>query len=226
MLFQILPEYTVEITSFVLSVVFAGSVSVFAFRVSKKHRKGIMAKAYFFMGLGFISYVIAELLYYTFDLIFGIKAYQSISDVFFFFALYPLIMIHLLLNLKYFHIILTRIQKIWIPAIPVFILSLFAMTSLSIPDMGFDFFYGLIFVSGATITFTFTIVGALTFRYGALGVVWLLLLIGLMINAFGDIWYYHLEIFGQYYDGHPVTVIWFVSNLFIIYALYKHAKII
>ena len=100
------------------------------------------------------------------------------------------------------------------------------MLSLSIPDaeLNFDFYYGFIFVTGASLTLSFTIVGAVIFRQGVLGIIWLLLVLGLMINAAGDIWYYHLEIFGSYYDAHPVTVVWYVSNLFIIYALYKHLK--
>jgi len=45
-----------------------------------------------------------------------------------------------------------------------------------------------------------------------------------MINTAGDVWYYHLEIFGEYFDAHPVTVAWFVANMIMIYALYKHIK--
>ena len=98
--------------------------------------------------------------------------------------------------------------------------------SISVPDaeLNFDFYYGLIFVAGASTTLSFTIIGALTFREGVLGPIWFLLVIGLMINAAGDVWYYHLEIFGEYFDAHPVTVVWFVANLFMIYALYKHIK--
>ncbi|NIT60661.1 MAG: hypothetical protein GWN00_32005, partial [Aliifodinibius sp.] len=107
---------------------------------------------------------------------------------------------------SYFHTGYTTLQKIWIPAIPVFAVFVYIVMSLSVPDaeLNFDFYYGLIFVSAASVTFSFTVLGALTFQSGALGVVWLLLLLGLMINAAGDVWYYHLEIFGHYFDAHPV----------------------
>lgn len=225
--FQVLSEDDVGILAFLLSVGFAAGVALLAFVVSKQNETGIISKAYLSLGFGFTSYVIAELLYYTFELVFEIEPYPSIADVFFF-ALYPLLLGHLILNMKYFHSGYSALQKIWIPGIPVFALAVYVIMSLSVPEaeLNFDFYYGLIFVAGASTTLSFTILGALVFRQGALGVVWLLLVVGLMLSTAGDVWYYHLEIFGYYYDAHPVTVIWFVANMFIIYALYKHIKVI
>jgi len=77
---------------------------------------------------------------------------------------------------------------------------------------------------GSSMVLSFAILGASIFKRGVLGTVWLLLVIGLMINAAGDVWYYNLEIFEAYYDAHPVTTMWYVANMFIIYALYKHLK--
>lgn len=210
---------------FPLSVSLAAVVAIFAFIVSKQNETGILKKAYFFLGLGFTSYAIAEILYYLFELVLGIQAYPSIADVFFF-ALYPLVLGHLLLNVHFFHSGYTRLQKLWIPLIPIFALIVYVMMSLTVPDaeFNFDFYYGFIFVAGASVTLSFTILGASIFKQGVLGTVWLLLVIGLMINAAGDVWYYHLEIFGEYYDAHPVTVVWYVANLFMVYALIKHLK--
>lgn len=224
-LYNMMSEDDVGMLAFIFSVGFATTVAVFAFIVSKQNDTGILSKSYFLLGLGFTSYVIAELLYYTFDLILGIEAYPSIADVFFF-ILYPFILGHLFLNIRFFSSGYTTSQKFWILAIPIFALIAYVILSLSISDseLNFDFYYGFIFVTGASLTLSFTIVGATIFRQGVLGIVWLLLVLGLMINAAGDVWYYHLEIFGFYYDAHPVTIVWYVSNLFIIYALYKHLK--
>lgn len=222
---NLVSEDDVGILALILSLIFSSGVAILSFIVAKQNERGIVAKSYFFLGLAFTSYVIAEALYYTFDLVLGIEAYPSIADVFFF-ALYPGTLAYLLLNIKYFHSGFNISQKIWIPAIPIFALIVYIIMSISVPDseLNFDFYYGLIFVAAASTTLSFTIIGAITFREGILGSIWLLLVIGLMINAAGDIWYYHLEIFGEYFDAHPVTVIWFVANLFMIYALYKHIK--
>jgi hypothetical protein len=207
------------------SLVFSSAVAILSFVMAKQNENGILAKAYFFLGIAFTSYVTAEVLYYLFELILEIDSYPSIADVFFF-TVYPGILIFLFLNMKYFHSGFTLFQKIWVPAIPIFALIVYVIMSISVPDaeLNFDFYYGLIFVAAASITLSFTIIGALTFREGILGPIWFLLVMGLMINAAGDVWYYHLEIFGEYFDAHPVTVVWFVANMFMIYALYKHIK--
>lgn len=222
---NLVSEDDAGILAFILSITFAGIVAIFSFVVSKQNEIGILAKSYFFLGLGFTSYVIAEVLYYSFELIFKIEPYPSIADIFFF-ALYPFVLGHLLLNIKYFHSGYTKLQKIWIPGIPIIALTVYVLMSYGVADaeLNFDFYYGLIFVAGAATTLTFTILGAQIFKEGVWGTVWLLLVFGLMISTSGDMWYYHLEIFGYYYDAHPVTVIWFIANSIIIYALYKHVK--
>ena len=176
--------------------------------------------------MGFLSYAIAEVLYYTFDLILGIEPYPSIADVFFF-LLYPFALGHLLLNIKFFNTKVSSIQKIWLAAIPISFIVIYSfMSFLELDEPNFDYYYGIIFIAGSSTTLGFAILGAKIFQQGAIGVAWLLLVIGILINAIGDVWYYHLEIFGEYFDAHPVTVIWYVSNLLMIYALYKHQKVL
>lgn len=212
---------------FILSVGIASAVSISSFIISKRYwGTTVFGKSYLFLGLGFLSYAIAEVLYYSFDLFLGIEPYPSIADIFFF-ALYPLALSHLLINIKFFTPSISLKQKIGIVLIPIFFIitySLMSFTELDEPN--FDYYYGIIFVAGASTTLSFAMLGAKIFRQGMLGVAWLLLVIGILINAVGDVWYYNLEIFGAYYDAHPVTVVWYVSNLLMIYALYKHQKII
>ena len=81
-------EEDVGTTALVPSLIFSAGVAILSFIMAKQNENGILAKAYFFLGLAFTSYVIAEVLYYTFELILEIEAYPSIADVFFF-ALYP-----------------------------------------------------------------------------------------------------------------------------------------
>lgn len=224
---NVVSEEDIGTIAFSFSILLTITVAIFALIVSRQHEIGIIAKSYFALGLGFLSYVMGEILYYSMEDLFGIEPYPSVADVFFF-ATYPLLLIHLILNIRNFNVGYTKLQKIWIPSIPILALVAYTILFIGVPDaeINFDFYYGLIFVAASSTTLSFSILGALTFRQGALGVVWLLLVLGLMINATGDVWYYHLEIFGQYYDAHPLTSIWFVANLFIIYALYKHLKII
>ena len=213
--------------AFILSVTIAFAVSGVSFIVAKRYwHTHVFGRAYLSLGLGFLSYAVAEILYYTFELILGIPGYPSIADIFFF-ALYPFVLIHLILNIRFFIKQFSRRSKFWIPLIPVGFVVTYAYTALvELGEPNFDFYYGIIFICGASITLSFAILGASIFRKGVLGVAWLLLVIGILTNALGDLWYYYLELAGAYYDAHPVTVVWYVSNLIMVYALYKHQKII
>ena len=90
--------------------------------------------------------------------------------------------------------------------------------------VSFDFFYGLTFIIDSGTTSAFTIVGAKIFKEGTLGMVWLLLVIGILVNTIGDVWYYNLEIFEQYDLMHPVNIFWYSSYWLMVYALYRHKK--
>ena len=216
------------------NIVFPGAVasawaaSITSFIVAKRYiGTHVFGKAYFALGLAFLSYGIGEVIFYTLD-IFGMEVYPSIADIFFF-ALYPLLMTHLIINIRFFNVKLSTAQKIWLPLIPIiFVLaygfiSFEELTSENIDD--FDFLYGIIFLAGAAVVFSLSLLGATIFRQGLLGVAWLLLVIGLLINALGDLWYYVEELIGYYHDAHPVTVIWWIANAIVVYALYKHQKV-
>ena len=198
-------------------------VGVAAIFVSKHYGDSrIFGRSYLALGIGYFSYGLGEIIF-TFLNIFEYETYPSIADVFFF-LVYPFIIIYMFLNLKYFKTGLMKIQKVWLPAIPTISLITYVMMSMSITDaeLNFDFYYGLIFVSVSSITLSMSILGAVTFRKSLLGTVWLLLMVGIFLNTVGDVWYYHLEIFGLYTDQHIVNVIWHLSNMIMIYALFKH----
>ena len=172
-----------------------------------------------------MAYFIAEVLYYSFDLYLGIEPYPSVADIFFF-ALYPFSLIHLILNIRFFNPKFSIKQKAWLIVVPAIIFSIYSYTTLiEYEEPNFDYYYGIIFVLGASIVFAFAVLGASVFRKGVLGVAWLLLVCGILISTVGDVWYYYLEVFEEYSDLHPVNVMWYVSDFLIIYALAKHRKI-
>ncbi|HSG73915.1 MAG TPA: histidine kinase [Nitrosopumilaceae archaeon] len=226
-LLNTLNEDTAGNLAFALSVGIASGVAVSSFIVSKRYwGTAVFGKSYLALGFAYFSYALAEVLYYTFDLILGIEPYPSVADIFFF-GLYPLTITHLILNIRFFNAKISKPSKIWLPLIPIVFLIVYGYISFTeFEEANFDFYYGMIFVAIASITLSIAILGASVFRQGVIGVAWLLLVIGILMNATGDLWYYHLEVFGEYFDAHPVTVVWYVSNLVMIYALYKHQKIL
>jgi len=231
----LIPESETEKYEFIISIIsFVNplATSIASFVIWRKYGGTLVfGRAYFFLGVAYLMVFAAELTYLIYDLVLNIDPYPSIADVFFF-ALYPFTLIHLILNIKFFKLKILQTGRKWLFVIPIFItityvLSFILSTSGKVEDfISFDFFYGLIFTIGSAITLAFAVLGAKIFREGALGTVWLLLVIGILVNTIGDVWYYHLEIFEQYDLMHPVNIFWYSSYWLMVYALYRHKKAI
>ena len=219
-------EFLISIISFVNPL----ATSITSFVIWKRYDGSLVfGRAYLFLGMAYFMVFAAELTYLIYDLVLHVDPYPSIADVFFF-ALYPFTLIHLILNIRFFKSNIIQKEKKWLFVIPIFIVSTYVLSSMfstsgTFEDhISFDFFYGLIFTIGSAITLTFAMLGAKIFKSGSLGTVWLLLVIGILVNTIGDVWYYHIEIFGQYDLMHPVNIFWYSSYWLMVYALYRHKK--
>ncbi len=198
-----------------------------AFYISKLYWPGkIFGKAYFALGISFGMWFVAEVIWQAYENIFFISPYPSIADIFYF-AFYPFALYHMITNIRGFEVKIFKKSNIWMVAIPVIILS--GYSYLAITEWGgtnFDYYYSLIFVTIASVSTSFAILGALTFRRSAFAIVWSLLAVGLFLHIAGDVWYYYLEIFSEYADTHVVNALWQTGWMIIIYSLYKHQKIL
>lgn len=198
-----------------------------AFFISKLYWPGkIFGKAYFALGISFGMWLVAELIWQAYENILFIEPYPSIADIFYF-AFYPFALYHMITNIRGFEVKFTKKTISWMATIPIAILvtySYIAITSWG--GTNFDYYYSLIFIIAASISTSFAILGALTFRSSAFAVVWSLLAIGLFLHILGDVWYYYLEIFSAYTNTHVVNALWQAGWMVIIYSLYKHQKIL
>ena len=212
---------------FVISIINPLAASIASFVVAKRYKGAkVFGRAYFSLGIAYLMVFCAEVTYLIYDLFLGLDPYPSIADVFFF-ALYPFTLIHLILNIRFFKPSLGIGTKIWIVVIPIGIIITYVFSAFQeIEETNFDFYYGIIFITGSAVTLVFAVLGARVFKEGVLGKAWLLLVIGILANTIGDVWYYYLEVFGGYDLIHPVNLFWYTSYWIIVYALYKHKSII
>ena len=211
------------------------SVAIASFVIWTRYRSTkIFGRAYFSLGLAYVTIVAAEITYITYDIILHQDPYPSIADVFFF-AMYPFTLIHLILNIRFFKPDALNKDKILLMAIPAGIILTYVMMfghhmtyeeKIPVEYTSFEYYFGLMFIAASAITLAFAISAAKIFREGVLGTVWLLLVVGILANTVGDVWYYHIEIFAQYDLIHPVNMFWYASYWLIIYALIKHKKLI
>jgi hypothetical protein len=200
--------------------------SIFAFLVARRYwGSEVFGKAYLALGLAYLMTFIGEIVWNYYVVVLQEEPYPSIADIFFF-AWYPFAIYHLVKNSLYFKRRLDISTKIWLTMIPIVIVSVYSYLTIESGGLTFDFYYGLIFVAATSVSLSFAILGASVFRYSILRTVWLLLVLGIMINSVADVWYYYLEIFGQYDEVHVVNSMWIAGFMIVAYALYKHRKTI
>jgi len=142
---------------------------------------------------------------------------------------YPLLLVHLILNIKFFVNKINKLSKIWIVLMPIIVLLVYyilSATEIKVEVFEFDFYYGTVFIYFSALTLSFAVIGAIIFKEGVIGKTWLLLVIGILFNTMGDTWYYNLELFEAYNLVHPVNMFWYAGYWLVIYALIKLKKII
>ena len=220
------------------------SVTIFAFFMAKRYwGSRIFGKTYLALALGFLCYSIGWNLWW-YIVIYGLDSnpYFNYPDIFFI-AYYPLIIYHIRQNSNYFKRSISGKQKLIIVIIPITITSMYAFFGLfqisadgglatiqisaySNYDEEFfkEFFLGFGYIFATSLTFGLAIIAAQIFRTTVLGAAWGLLLLGIMLNTFADIFYYYVELFGGYVRQDPVTGIWLAGTVFLCYGLYLHRK--
>jgi hypothetical protein len=216
-------EHIISIVSIINPLI----ASVAAFLVVKRYGSSVVfGKAYAALGTGLFMLFLGEVTWYYFAFVLEVEPFPSIADLFFY-LFYPLSAIHIILNVRFFHSKISLIDKFWICTIPVAISLAYSILALNqIGEANFDFYYGLVFVLSTSIVLALSLLGVVVFRGGALGIVWVLLLLGILLTSIGDVWYFYLELLEEYESGHLVELLWYAGYWIIFYALYKHRKII
>jgi hypothetical protein len=202
------------------------SISAFVVAGFYKMSK-VMGFSYIFLGIGMLCGAIGEAIYSVQSVLLQIDPFPSIADGFFL-AQSFFWMAHVVTNLKYFkQTISHRHLMIFIGIFTVIITSYLVSGILSQKiESSFEFYYGLIFVIIAGILLPLFLYAAITFRGGLWGSAWNLLLLGMILTIIGDVWYYHLELTGEFDDWHPVMLLWFIGFWIQTYSLWKHRKLL
>ena len=222
-LFYFPESETADTSVYVVSIINPLAASIASFFVAKRYQgTKVFGRAYTSLGLAYLMVFLAEITYVIYEEFLSLDPYPSIADVFFF-ALYPLTLIHLILNIRFFKPSIGKTTKTWLVGLPIVIIITYTLTSYQeFGEASFDFYYGIIFIVGSAVTLGFAVFGASIFRSGLLGTAWLVLVLGILANTIGDVWYYYLEVFGEYSLSHPVNLFWYTSYWIVVYALLKH----
>jgi len=90
--------------------------------------------------------------------------------------------------------------------------------------LDFDFAYGMVFVSSAALTVGLSTLGIISFKRSLQGLVWVLILGSLLINAISDVWYFHLELFEGYVALDTIDTLYLATWMVMFYGLYRHYR--
>ena len=217
-------ELTIATFSFSISAIPAG---IAAFIVGRRYSSSeVFGITYIALGIAFFVATVGDLTYIYYGWFTEEVPYPSLADVFFL-LYYPFVGYHLVRNINYIKKDLKWSSKFGAVLLSATIVGIFVYMSIDmIEEEPFDFYFGLIFVSASASIFSLALLGATVFRHSILGSAWLLLAGALFIFTVADVWYYYLEIIGGYTGAHFVNTLWVLSNVGIVYALYKHKKTI
>lgn len=199
------------------------AIIVFSFITAKKYFGTLIySKAFKFLGISFVGIFFGELIYFIYEELLGLDPYPSLGDAFYF-MFYPMIILFLRINIRFFSPKHSKIDTIIVLGIPITLSGIYVI--LTTPnEFSFDFGFGLASIIATTTTLGFAIQAVRTFRGGVIQTTWILFVIGALSIAIGDVWYYYLEIFEGYSLEHPVNLFWYVGYLFVLYSLLKHKK--
>jgi len=204
------------------------AVGITALFIAKRYKGSpVFGKTYLALGIGFILLFVGDSIVYNYYLyVLEEDPYPSLADVFFI-AFYFFTGYHLVKNIKYFKKDLVLSHKIAVPTLAiamVAILGLFTIETLeSDPTV---YFMGLLYVVASAAILSLALLALTVFRHSVLGIAWFMLVIGVFLYGIADAWYYYLEELEIFSITHPVNTLWLLSNIFMVYALYKHKKTI
>ena len=206
-------------------VIFPLVVAISCFIVSKIYGGSkVFGKSYFILGLSYVAFFIGESFYYFYFQPFNDFQYSIIAELFFAVSM-PLLLTHIIINIRYFAEKIELYQKILAIIIPVIIVLGYSLilTVNPLEDVE-DFYFNLIFVIKSAIVLGFTVVAFTLFRETVLFTPWFLILIGILFSTAGDVLYRYTDTVSSYDVSDPTTSLWLASSMMLIYALYKHQK--
>lgn len=204
------------------------AVGITAIFIAKRYQGSpVFGKTYLALAIGFILLFVGDSIVYNYYLyVLEEDPYPSLADVFFI-GFYFFTGYHLVKNIKYFKKDLGMGPKIGVPALAIAMVAVFGMfTFETLENDSTVYFMGLLYVVASAAILALAILGLAVFRHSVLGIAWTMLVIGIFLYGIADSWYYYLEELEIFSITHPVNTLWLLSNIFMVYALYKHKKTI
>ncbi len=177
-------EDQIEISIIVVSLSSQIITGIAALIVSKKYQGSkVFGRAFYSLAAAFFSLAIGEAIYNVSLFVFNVDPFPSVADIFFF-LLYPFTLMHLIINIKFFRIKNDVKNISFVVGMVLSIILVYSFLAFdAIGEFNIDFFYGLIFISGASLITSIGVYAAITVRKIPLGRSWILLVAGILLGT-------------------------------------------
>jgi len=185
--------------------------------LSIHYKKSInYARGFLFFGLANLVLLMAELLWLIMPYL-EISQYASYPDIFY--MMYNvLVLIFPLFILRHYKIHFYTVQYFIVFSSVMLGVIIYLVLSNDVND--FSFWLGLMFALVTSTMIGIIIMTMLALRNTNVFRVWIIITCAFFINTISDIWYYSTENTTNWHQSDWTNVLWFVSYLFIIFALY------
>lgn len=222
-------EFDTSIFNIADSFFFIGPIGAMAlgFTIAIKSGKDSMYfKPFMALSVGILFFMLGDVTYLYYEMILEEDPYPSVGDLFYW-LFYPFVIGFIIFALKFFAFPLSKPKLGLISLISVGLILTYTGLSYEVFEgdiLNFDFAYGMIFVGSASFTVGLATLGIISFKKSLQGLVWALILASLLINAVGDVWYYHLELFEGYEPLDTIDTLYLSTWMVIFYGLYRHYR--
>ena len=185
----------------------------------------IFSKSYFALGIGYLILVPGMMAYYYYELYTPNESHFVTLAGIFFTLFNPFIIYYLATNCYYFKRKFNLPEKISIFSFPIIVIFLYSYLIFdfngSMGEESLSSFPDLLLNPVAII---FAIISFRTFKNSFLGISWMFIVMGVLLIEIADFGYVYLELFDLYSRTHPIQNLFHISNMLLIYGLYKHFK--
>lgn len=222
-------EFDTSIFNIADSFFFIGPIGAMAigFAIAFKNGRGSMYfKPFLVLSIGILFFMLGDATYLYYDMVLGEDPYPSVGDLFYW-LFYPFVIGFIYFALKFFAFPLSKPKLTLISIITVGLILVYTGLSYDAFEgdiLNFDFAYGMIFVSSAALTVGLATLGIISFKRSLQGLVWVLILGSLLINAIADVWYFHLELFEGYAPLDTIDTLYLTTWMVMFYGLFRHYR--
>jgi len=222
-------EFDTSIFNVADSFYFIGPIATMTvgFLIAFKHGKNSMYfKPFLALSVAIMFFMLGDAVYLYYDWILGEDPYPSIGDVFYL-LFYTFTIAFIYFTLKFFAFPLSKSKIAMISMITIGLVSVYAGLTYEVYEgdiLNFDFAYGMFFVGVAALTVGLATLGIISFKRSLQGLVWVLILGSLLLDAIGSLWYYHLELFEAYVALDTSDTLILTVHMVMFYGLYRHYR--